>query len=244
MTAGDTQEGRNATTELAMSLAGMGGGLGALNVGRVPRGALGANVGGGAKAAALPMDEASRLARGRAAGYSDESFYRGAASHDDGRTAFYSRDPSVSSGHADKVGGTMEEYRLSVKKPVRFGEDVTLSDYVAVIREVEKTNPTAAAIMARDVPVAGNWTVESLTKLAENHGATPIMDGGLFLHALEGVAGTTAGPLRAAGFDAIDTGRDVRTLTAQGQRLKGATFDPNKAHLKDLRASLHAPSFS
>ena len=38
--------------------------------------------------------------------------------------------------------------------------------------------------------------------------------------------GDAVAPLRAAGFDAIESGRDVRMLKDSGQRLKDAKFDP------------------
>jgi hypothetical protein len=45
-----------------------------------------------------------------------------------------------------------------------------------------------------------------------------------------------------AGFDALDSGRDVRKLTGFGIRLKNAEFDPAKAHLPDITASVAAPA--
>jgi hypothetical protein len=45
-----------------------------------------------------------------------------------------------------------------------------------------------------------------------------------------------------AGFDALDSGRNVRKLRGFGIRLKNAEFDPAKAHWRDITASVAAPT--
>lgn len=188
----------------------------------------------------LPMDDASRADRARQMGYSDETFYRGQQEAPDvGRPQFYSRDAGTAAGFGD-----VSEYRLAMKQPLRFSEEISLKQYVDAMNAAERQTPGSAAKLAEGVPIEGNWTPESLNVLASEHGATPIMAGGLFHQALEGVVGDAVAPLRAAGFDAIDTGRDVRMLKGSGQRLKDATFDPEKASLKDLRASIKGSSFA
>jgi len=222
----------NDVTDLALTVSGAGG-----VIGKAPAGALGMAA---ARKAALDMSEGARMARAQKAGYSSEPFYRGQkAPAEEGDIQFYSRDPETSKGF-----GEVKEYRLAIKKPLHFGQEITLGDYVAVMHTVAKQSPKAAAEMAAGVPLRGEWTMERLSKVAEKQGGVEIMNGASLHQIVETLVGDAVAPLRAAGYDAIDTGRDVRMLTKRGQRLKGAAFDPDKAKSTDLRASLDTKSSS
>jgi len=196
-------------------------------------GAMGAM---GAKRA-MPMGEASRMARAKELGYSDEPFYRGQKdTPTEGAVAFYSRDPETAAGFGKPL-----EYRLQMNRPLRFGEDVTVQDFYDAAKGVEAVaGPDAARKMLDAVPLQGDWDLARLANIVEKHGDVKLMPGAALHQMMEIAAGDAVAPLRAAGFDAIDTGRDVRMLKNFGQRLKEAAFDPDKRDSRKLLAGIGA----
>ena len=187
----------------------------------------------GDAAASLPMDEAARMARDREMGYSDEVFYRGQkADPTEGAIAHYSRDPGTSAGFGD-----MQEYRLRMERPLRDHGPVTIRDFYDAAKGVEEVAGTEAADrLMSAIPLEGDWTLRRLEGVLSEAGDMEIMTGGALRQITEKAAGDAVAPLRAAGFDAMDSGRDVRTLTGHGQRLKDAAFDPAKWNARDVMA--------
>ena len=54
------------------------------------------------------------------------------------------------------------------------------------------------------------------------------------------VDGPCKGVFLGAGFDALDSGRDVRKLTGRGIRLNDAAFDPARRRSQNISASIFA----
>ncbi len=179
----------------------------------------------------LPMDEASRMARMREMGYADEPFYRGEASgslpdeYPAGRD--FSRDKATSDGFAQR-GGQPEarEFRLKVEKPLNINREMTLGEYADIVRAA---GPDDAERLVRAAPIEGNWTVERFLRVANANRGIELMPGAQAMQLLEMNTSGAIDVLRRAGYDAIDSGRDVRMLKATGIRHKDAAFDPARA---------------
>jgi hypothetical protein len=62
--------------------------------------------------------------------------------------------------------------------------------------------------------------------------------GGLVHHMIERGSRDPVGVLKRAGFDAIDSGRDVRKLVGTGIRSKDAAFDPARRDDLNIFAAL------
>jgi hypothetical protein len=90
--------------------------------------------------------------------------------------------------------------------------------------------------------IAPGKSVEWFHEFARRNPEFGVTAGGsaMVRHAIEKNAQDPAGVFTKAGFDAMDSGRDVRTLTGLGQRLKEAAFDPAKADWRDITAAFAA----
>jgi hypothetical protein len=202
-----------------------------------PRGALGSS------ARRLPMDAASREARARAMGYSDEPFYRGERT---GRLpneypsgTYYSRDKSVAAEFARRGGQDQpREFRLNLTKALKDYEPVTAEQYSRVVASAAEREPQLAANMV-DLIFPGK-SVEWFRGYAKANPNFVLADTGAHIRQILKYSSDPVGILKGAGFNALDTGRDVQTLSGLGQRLSTARFDPAKAHWPDISASVLA----
>ena len=77
-----------------------------------------------------------------------------------------------------------------------------------------------------------------MIKLANDIPNVPVAVGGQILQALEMSTRNPVRVLRQAGYDAIDSGRDVRKLTGHGIRSKDAVFDPLTAKDTNIYRSI------
>jgi hypothetical protein len=199
---------------------------------------------GGAKLAMAPLlPRAGRMARAKAMGYADEPFYRG---EQRGRLpneypegAHFSRDKSYANAWA-KRGGQKEarEFRLTLDKTFRDYEDLTAAQYA---RLVSAADPNLAAGLVNHI--APGKGVEWFAEFARRNPDFKVTRGtsSHIRYIIEKNATDPADVFLRAGCDALDSGRDVRKLGGFGIRLKNADFDPAKAHLRDITASLAVP---
>jgi hypothetical protein len=198
-------------------------------------------------AAALPMDEASRIARARAMGYADEAFYRGEASeklpNEYPSGAHFSRDPEYAQGFAQR-GGKSEprEFRLTMGQAFKDYEPLSAQAYARLVSSAE---PKLAAELVEMIAPGRTpeWFAEFARRNPEfnvtERGATPLVR-----QAIERGSADPIGLFQRAGFDALDSGRDVHKIAGEGIRLKEAAFDPAKLGSQNILAGLAAAGFA
>jgi hypothetical protein len=193
----------------------------------------------------LPMDEASRAARQKTLGYSDESFWRGEAGAPlEYDSAHFSRDKEYATGVAHKRGQEEpREFRLKLDRAYRDYDDLSAGQYGRLIEAALEHDPKLAADLSQQIVpshVAPNkavaWALEA-TKARPDDVVATQGAAALIRHAIQRSSSADDIFMRA-GFDAIDSGRDVRKLEGSGIRLKDAAFDPKKAHDRNILASL------
>ncbi|NOY72199.1 MAG: hypothetical protein GXP14_07450 [Gammaproteobacteria bacterium] len=163
-----------------------------------------------------PMDEASKMERAKEQGYK-RGFYRGGKPPDEkglmGGQQFYSRDKEYAEGFGEK-SPDFREYMLNIEKPLNWNSAINKADiddiesYLNKIGD-KRLSPYLQDIVATDYE--GEISGATLYQLLDNVGIE-----------------TPEGILKASGFDAIDTGRDVRKITKEGVRDLTAAFDPSK----------------
>jgi hypothetical protein len=206
-----------------------------------PAGALGSGpvLPAGSGLGKLSMDEASRMARAKELHYSETPFFRGEAT---GRLpseypsgAHYARDKEYAQGFAQR-GGQAEprEFRLNLTNTFKDYEDLTAAQYAKLVAASE---PKLAFDLV-DM-IAPGKTADWFAEFAKHNPDTKVMDGtaSFVRHTIEKNAADPISVFRNAGYDALDSGRDVRKISAFGIRLKDAVFDPAKAHWPDIMAS-------
>jgi hypothetical protein len=194
-------------------------GLGLNALGMVPKGALG--MAGGRTPKALPMDDASRMARAAEMGYSEKPLWRGDKNPDEYPGGeFFSRNRALAEGHAKRHGGEAREFRLKMDPDTtfNFNGEFTRSQAERLIAAVAKQNPEFA---------------EKQLRPAIYEGTPP----SLIYQALEHNTHDAQGALRAASFAHIDTGQDVLALTGDGIRLSTAKFNPADAASRNIHKS-------
>jgi hypothetical protein len=189
----------------------------------------------------LPMDTESREARARQLGYSDERFWRGEMR---GGTPMeysygphFSRDREVAAGFAARSGQQPREFRLRLGNALRDYEDFTAEQYGRIIRSALDTGDRKLAEDLAQTIAPGrdiDWVLRFARDQPDAIVARPAAHVRLIVQASKNPDRVFLG----AGFDALDSGRDVRMLTERGIRLKGAAFDPSKAESQNLLASL------
>jgi hypothetical protein len=195
----------------------------------------------------LPMDDASRLARAKRMGYADEPFYRGEATGTAPQQYAYgdfSRDAEYAKGFAQK-GGAVEprEFRLNLKNAFDLNQPITAGSYGKIVAAAAERDPKLAADLAESIaPGKGVDWVVGFGKarpdfVVVEKGGAPVV-----YQSLDRGSSDVVGLLRAAGYDAIDSGRDVRKLAGDGIRLKDARFDPSKASSKNIMAGVAGAS--
>jgi hypothetical protein len=189
----------------------------------------------------LPMDEASVAARMEEMGYSPQAFWRGERSgtlpNEYPAGAYYSRDKDYATGFA-RMGGRPEprEFRLDLSRAWDDRTPLTAEQYSRVVNAADP--PLARELIEM---IAPGKSAEWFAEYARRNPDSAVVAGGstaLIRHAIEKNAKDPDKVFLDAGFTALDSGRDVRTLTGFGQRLASAKFDPRKAHLRDISAAL------
>jgi hypothetical protein len=189
----------------------------------------------------LPMDEASRLARAKAMGYADERFYRGEATgklpnmYESG--AHFSRDRDYASGFARR-GGQQEprEFRLNLEKTFRDYAPVTAEQYGRLVESALKREPALASSMVE--AVAPGKGVDWFIGFAKARPDFTVAKSGSLVRPMVEQSSDPIGIFKDAGFDALDSGRDVLKLGAEGIRLSTARFDPAKWLDPNIKASI------
>ncbi|SMF64706.1 hypothetical protein SAMN06265365_12325 [Tistlia consotensis] len=232
-------------TRMALDVGALGTGARAARVaaagGKSVREALDASTLGmaGGKGRSLPTDEASRMARARQMGY-EGGYYRGEASG--ARPASYpggahfSRERGYAAGFA-RQGGAEEpaEFMLRIEKSLAYEDAVTMSDWAELVRNARSRKEAQRLVNA--APIRGAWTVEQFLRLAEAGSEVVLMAGSMAWQLLKINADQPFALLRRAGYDAIDSGRDVLKLGPKGIRLRKAAFDPAKRESSDVLAA-------
>lgn len=199
------------------------------------------------KSVELPMDDASRLARAKEMGYSDDPFYRGEATGKayEGGAAYFSRDREYSAGFAMK-GGQAEpgEYRLNLQDAFMDQAPIDAGKYADIVEAAMKDNPKLASELAESIaPGKGTEWVIGFGRanpdfVVVDRGGTP-----LIRHAIETGAADPVGLWLRAGYNALDSGRDVRKIGGGGIRSKNARFDPAQSSSENILAGIAAGAF-
>ena len=241
--AGDYKGGALASALTALSGAGAVFGL---PFGKLAKGAAGAGKNALFSGAGLVDDETARMARAKQMGYADEPFYRGEATGKtyEGDAAFFSRDPEYAAGFAAKGGqNAPAEYRLNLTKTFTDAAPISAADYGRIVEAAAHRDPKLAADLAESIaPGKGvDWVIGFAKArpdfIVVERGGAPFVR-----HAIERGSSDAVGLFRAAGYDALDSGRDVQKIGAEGIRSKNARFDPSKASSTDIMAGLAGAS--
>ncbi len=211
----------------------------------VPLGALAAlGAVPGAGAAARTTKQVNKLASEM--GMSTTPFYRGGvvpASREYGG-AHFSRDREYAekfsrqgAGLGPERGATnkeLREFRLDLSKTFADQAPVDAATYARLVVAAE---PKLAAELVDMIAPGKNpaWFKE----FARRNPDMMVSDNGaLVRQAIEVSSRNPIALFKRAGFDALDSGRDVRKLTGDGIRLKEAAFDPARRSSRDIMASL------
>lgn len=193
----------------------------------------------------LPMDEVSRMARAKGMGYSDDVIWRAEANgrlpsrYQDG--GFFSRDRDYAAGFAQKGGQPdPREFRLDLSKAFTSGKPMTAGEYGRLVESAMAHDPQLAAQLARqfDVPpeyMVGFGKARPDPMIADGPSAT-------LTHETMSKSRASEQVFKGAGFNAIDSGRDVRNLDGFGVRSAQAVFTPGKAGEQGILLSLGAVS--
>lgn len=197
---------------------------------------------GAGPTADLPMDEASRMARAKELGYAGQPFYRGEASGNAyaGGPAFFSRDQEYAAGFAKKGGqDAPAEYRLNLGNTFSDRAPMRAADYGRLVEAAAASDPKLAADLAESI--APGKGVEWLIGFSKAQPDFVVVEPGgasVIRHAIERGSADPMRLFRAAGYDALDSGRDVRKIAETGIRSKDAAFDPSKAASGNIMAGL------
>lgn len=236
---------------LSTALAGLSGAgaIMGLPFGKFAKGAAGAGKNSllsGIGPVDLPVDDASRMARARQMGYADEPFYRGEATGKTygGGPAFFSRDPDTAGGFAAKGDqSAAAEYRLNLGSTFSDAAPMTAANYGRLVEAAAQRDPKLAIELAESIaPGKGvDWVIGFSRARPDfvvvERGGAPFVR-----QAIEKNSSDAVGLMKAAGYDAIDTGRDVWKIGGTGIRSKDARFDPNKASSTDIMAGIAGTS--
>ena len=198
---------------------------------------------GGARPPRLPMDAASRANRAREMGYADDVFYRGERSGivptEFPEGAHFSRKKEIADGFARKGGATdSTEYRLKLDRVFADYEDLTAAQYSRLIKAAGSVNPQFARYLADSIaPGQSPGWVRRFAKLYPDTVVVKASHTPAIRRAIQN-SGQSYAIFTRAGFDALDSGRDVWKLTGPGIRQVSAAFDPAKARSHNTLASI------
>lgn len=197
----------------------------------------------------LPMDEASRMARAKDLGYSDERFFRGEKGEpmEYPKGAWFTTDPEYAEGFA-KTGGatkattkkgdkdTMREFRLDLSKTFGNAESLTGDEYGRLVAAAIELDPRLARELTETL--APGKSPEWLVQWSKYNPSIEVIPAGFAAEMIERQSGVGTDVLRHAGFDAVREGSKVRKLKGDGIRLADAAFDPSKSSSTNILASL------
>jgi hypothetical protein len=205
-----------------------------------------ASIGGsgkGGRIGRLAMDEASRMTRARKLGYADEPFYRGERSGETptefSKGAHFSRDKDYAAGFAQQGGQRAPtEYRLRLDRAFRDNADLSAAQFGRLVEAANRHDPALASNLSELVaPGKGVDWLLGFAKARPDYTVAPAGTAALVRHPIE-QSNRAHSIFSDAGFDALDSGRDVRKLIGDGIRQKDAAFDPRRAHEYSTLASL------
>jgi hypothetical protein len=216
----------------------LGASLNAMGVVPMPGAMVGKSVGRAVgQGSELAMDQASRMARAKDLGYADQVFYRGEATGSSPDQypggAFFSRDKEYSQGFANRGGADApREFSLNLQNSFSDAQPVNATTYARLVTGALQHKPEFAKEFV-DM-VAPGKTPEWFMEFARRNPDFQIADGGSLVRAAIENSGAGDSIFKAAGFDALDVGRDVRKLTGTGIRSTDAAFDPKKSTEKNI----------
>ena len=191
--------------------------------------------------------EALRASRMRSLGYSEQPFYRGEASGnlpDTYHSAYFSRDKDYAQGFAQKGGATNpREFRLNLSNTFADHGSVTASRYGALIEAALSNGETKLAenLAESIAPGKGVKWVLGFSKAQPDFVVAQNGGGALIRQAIENGAANPTSIFTQAGYDAIDSGRDVRKLTGAGIRLKNAAYNLGRSASRNIHAGYLLP---
>jgi hypothetical protein len=193
----------------------------------------------------LAMDEASKAARAQQLGYSEQPFYRGdnGAPQNYDNSAFFSRDQQYVQGFASKAGvQEPREFRLNLQKTYSDHQPVTADMMQRIYQSAVEHDPQLAKRLAGEIDdISQNRGVDWFKEFAARNPNATVREDAPFLRQAIEKSARSEDIFKGAGFDAIDTGRDVRKLTGAGIRLKNAAFDPKKKDSTNIMWGLLGP---
>jgi hypothetical protein len=206
-------------------------------------------LGGAGRLGRRALAEARRKARADSLGYSDRRYWHGDRHADPSdplpdhypSDTYFSTDQEYADGFA-RLGGrsAAREFRLRIDRPFDLDPDErhSLSDVADVLRALRRLDDADAAETIASA-FGSEITADRLIGAAQVLPDRPIAAGDL-LHSLieQNSRFLPNTVLREAGFDAIDTGRDVIKLASDGIRLRSARFDPARADSTNIRHGL------
>jgi hypothetical protein len=176
--------------------------------------------------------EASKAGRAQQLGYSEQPFYRGdnAAPQNYDNSAFFSRDQQLAQGFASKAGVQKpREFRLNLQKTYSDHQPITADMMQRIYQSAVEHDPQLAKGIADEInDISQNRGVNWFKEFAARNPNATVREDAPFLRQAIEKSARSEDIFKGAGFDAIDTGRDVRKLTGAGIRLKNAAFDPKK----------------
>lgn len=196
---------------------------------------------GGRGGARLPMDRASREARAREQGYSNEKFWRGESSGEAPerypRGAFFSRNRETAAGVAARGGQEPREFRLRLDKAFRDYEELTTGQLGRLVRSAMELGDRKLASQLAEL-AAPDRSVEWVLGYTRANPTQIVARGSGYVRPIIQHSQYPERVFRGAGFNALDFGADIRMLTGRGIRLKEASFDPARARSQNISASL------
>lgn len=191
---------------------------------------------------ALKMDRASRLKRAADQGYLEQPFWHGRADPNPTQpmpnATYYSADRDYSVGIGKSRGGAAREYRLRPEKTLDMNAPASthvLADFAEGLLQSGDAQG-AASLISAFVDYGGSPA--QFVRAARSGPAQELgLSGGAIKQVLEmSTGGSWEGALRNAGYDSLNTGRDMIMLTPQGQRRVTARFDPKQIDSSNLLA--------
>jgi hypothetical protein len=190
----------------------------------------------------LPTDYASRMKRGDKMRYSKDTFYRGertgAVPQEFPDGAHFSRDYGTAEGFAKQGGrNAPEEYRLNLQNTFSDHAPINANGYARLVAAARERDPKLAAALVEQI--APGKDVDWFAGFAKHFPQKVVAkSGALVRQAIQFHARNANDLFVRAGYDALDSGRDVLKLNGAGIRSKDAIFDPRNADSQNVMASL------
>jgi len=181
------------------------------------------------------MDKASRMARAKEMGFSHKKFWRGEPSgvltKEYPAGAHFSRSKDYADDVAKKAGlSASRQFRLKLNRAFKSSDEFSVSDVEKIIRAANLDD-------AKYLTGLFGISLKQFAKEAKRNPNRVITDGAALLPLLRNTT-DGVGILKRAGYNAVDTGRDVIKLDGSGIRLFDAKFDIEKKHLRDITAGI------